>query len=162
MALVGEARFFLVYFIGGLVGNALYLLLASPMLSCCRCFRCNLRARRLIGSAGPTFKSDDIPHTDSNGPVDSALLSFSVVVFLPGIAWQAHAGGLITGLAAGYILSTRHAAAVPERQSNRAQTQSYLVTKVTPPFSADLRLVNLTSERIPNIAFPIIYFLGFV
>jgi membrane associated rhomboid family serine protease len=30
LTLVGEARFFLVYFIGGLIGNALFLLLAGP------------------------------------------------------------------------------------------------------------------------------------
>jgi membrane associated rhomboid family serine protease len=39
-------------------------------------------------------------------PVDlwiSILISFFVLIVVTGVAWQAHLGGLLTGLAAGYI-----------------------------------------------------------
>jgi len=32
-----------------------------------------------------------------------AIILFALISLSPGVAWQAHAGGLVTGLAAGYI-----------------------------------------------------------
>jgi len=102
LALVGEARFFLVYFIGGIVGNALFMLLAPGQLA--------------IGASGAIFALGGVlavlvPRLKVMlfpipVPVDlwiSILISFFVLIAFTGVAWQAHLGGLLTGLAAGYI-----------------------------------------------------------
>ena len=102
LALVGETRFFLVYFIGGIVGNALFMLLAPGHIA--------------IGASGAIFALGGVlavlvPRLKVMifpipVPVDlwiSILISFLVLIAFTGVAWQAHLGGLLTGLAAGYI-----------------------------------------------------------
>jgi membrane associated rhomboid family serine protease len=102
LALVGETRFFLVYFIGGIVGNALFMLLAPNTIA--------------VGASGAIFALGGVlavlvPRLKVMifpipVPVDlwiSILLSFLVLIFFTGVAWQAHLGGLLTGLTAGYI-----------------------------------------------------------
>jgi len=102
LALVGETRFFLVYFIGGLVGNALFMLLNHNGVA--------------VGASGALFALDGllvvlIPRAKViifpiPIPMDlwvACLLSFVVLSFLPNVAWEAHLGGLLTGLAAGYF-----------------------------------------------------------
>jgi membrane associated rhomboid family serine protease len=102
LALVGEARFFLVYFIGGIVGNALFMLLAPGQIA--------------VGASGAIFALGGVlavlvPRLKVMifpipVPVDlwiSILISFFVLIVVTGVAWQAHLGGLLTGLAAGYI-----------------------------------------------------------
>lgn len=102
LALVGEARFFLVYFIGGLVGNAFFLLTNHVDMA--------------IGASGAVFALGGllvvlVPRLKVMifpipVPMDIwiAIIIFAVLSLSPGVAWQAHAGGLLTGLAAGYIL----------------------------------------------------------
>ena len=102
LALVGETRFFLVYFIGGIVGNALFMLLAPGQIA--------------VGASGAIFALGGVlavlvPRLKVMifpipVPVDlwiSILISFLVLIVFTGVAWQAHLGGLLTGLAAGYI-----------------------------------------------------------
>ena len=102
LALVGEARFFLVYFIGGIVGNALFMLLAPGQIA--------------VGASGAIFALGGVlavlvPRLKVMifpipVPVDlwiSILISFFVLIVVTGVAWQAHLGGLLTGLVAGYI-----------------------------------------------------------
>jgi membrane associated rhomboid family serine protease len=102
LALVGETRFFLVYFIGGIVGNALFMLLAPGQIA--------------VGASGAIFALGGVlavlvPRLKVMifpipVPIDlwiSILISFFVLVVVTGVAWQAHLGGLLTGLAAGYI-----------------------------------------------------------
>jgi len=102
LALVGEARFFLVYFIGGIVGNALFMLLAPGQIA--------------VGASGAIFALGGVlavlvPRLKVMifpipVPVDlwiSILISFFVLIVVTGVAWQAHLGGLLTGLASGYI-----------------------------------------------------------
>ena len=102
LALVGEARFFLVYFIGGLVGNAFFLLTNHVDMA--------------IGASGAVFALGGllvvlVPRLKVMifpipVPMDIwiAIIIFAVLSLSPGVAWQAHAGGLVTGLTAGYIL----------------------------------------------------------
>lgn len=109
--IVGSGKFLLLYFIGGIVGNLLYLWLGSS-------------ASFAIGASGavyalagalvvmmPTMKVaiwGIIPM-----PLWVAILLFFVLWSIPGVfsdiagiskvAWQAHLGGLAAGLIAGYF-----------------------------------------------------------
>jgi membrane associated rhomboid family serine protease len=105
--LISPNKFLLVYFIGGIVGNLLFLSLniGQPVL--------------IIGASGAVYAVAGalvvmVPNMRINFwgivpmPLWVYVIIFLVLLSVPpfvdiGIAWQAHIGGLVTGLAAGYI-----------------------------------------------------------
>ena len=101
MALVGEVRFFLVYFIGGLIGNVFFLLINHT--------------GNAVGASGAIFALGGllvvlVPRLKVMIfpipiPLDLwiAIIIIALISLSPGVAWEAHLGGLLTGLAAGYI-----------------------------------------------------------
>jgi membrane associated rhomboid family serine protease len=104
---VGERSFLAVFFLGGLAGNALYVLLAPP----------NVIG---IGASGAVFAIGGalavlVPRVPVYiffipiaMPLWLAILIFFLLSFLfAGIAWQAHLGGVLLGLVAGFILRRR-------------------------------------------------------
>ncbi len=105
--LIGQGRFLFVYFGGGILGGILYLLLASPFSIA-------------IGASGAVFAlagalvvmRPKLPVLIFPIPVPIPLWlavigGFLILSFLPKIAWQAHLGGLILGLIAGYFFRKR-------------------------------------------------------
>ena len=103
--LVGDRRFLLVYFSGGIIGNILMLLLAgfAPYYVA-------------LGASGAVFAlagglvvmRPKLPVIIFPIPIPvplwvAVLGGFVILSFLPSVAWQAHLGGLIVGLIAGYI-----------------------------------------------------------
>ena len=102
IALVGEARFFLVYFIGGLIGNALFLLLAGPNSIAVGASGAVFALGGLLVVLVPRLKVMIFPVPV---PVDLwiAIIIVALISLSPGVAWQAHVGGLLTGIAAGYF-----------------------------------------------------------
>jgi membrane associated rhomboid family serine protease len=105
--LVGSRNFFIVYFLGGLLGNAVYLLL-GPLYSIA------------IGASGAIFAVAGaltvlrprltvfiIPIPVPIPLFVAVLGGFLLLSFMPGVAWQAHLGGLVLGLVAGYIFRRR-------------------------------------------------------
>jgi membrane associated rhomboid family serine protease len=102
----GEKSFLAVFFLGGLAGNLLFVLLADP-------FTTGIGASGAIFAIGgalavmvprvPVF----IFFIPVPVPLWVAILIFLLLSFLPGIAWQAHLGGLLLGLIAGLILKRR-------------------------------------------------------
>jgi membrane associated rhomboid family serine protease len=103
----GERSFLAVFFLGGLAGNALYILLAPP----------NVIG---IGASGAIFAIGGalaviVPRVPVYiffipipMPLWVAIIIFFLLSFLfSGIAWQAHLGGLLLGLAAGLIFRRR-------------------------------------------------------
>ena len=105
--LIGVKKFLLVYFAGGIVGNILFFLLPPSPLS------------TAIGASGAVFalagvlvvmmpKLRVLLYFIVPLPLWVVVLVFFVIwSFLPGIAWQAHLGGLVLGLVAGYIFRRR-------------------------------------------------------
>ena len=104
---VGERRFLGTFFIGGLAGNALYLLLAPS----------NIIG---IGASGAIFAIGGalavlLPRVPVYiffipiaVPLWVAIIIFLVLSFLfAGIAWQAHLGGVLAGVAAGFLFRRR-------------------------------------------------------
>ena len=102
IALVGEARFFIVYFLGGLIGNILFLFLADPNAIAVGASGAIFALGGVLVMLAPRLKVMIFPIPI---PMDLwiATIIFALISLSPGVAWQAHAGGLITGLAAGYI-----------------------------------------------------------
>jgi membrane associated rhomboid family serine protease len=105
--LIGQGRFLFVYFGGGILGGILYLLLASPFSIA-------------VGASGAVFAlagalvvmRPKLPVLIFPIPVPIPLWlavigGFLILSFLPYIAWQAHLGGLILGLIAGYFFKKR-------------------------------------------------------
>jgi membrane associated rhomboid family serine protease len=101
--IVGQNRFVAVYFIGGILGNALFILLGLHSGSL------------VIGASGAVYAIAGalvvmMPNLRvlmwffAPMPLWVVVLVFFVLwSFIPGVAWQAHLGGLATGLVAGYI-----------------------------------------------------------
>lgn len=104
--LVGNGKFLLVYFIGGIAGNAVYLLLGQDL-------------SLVIGASGAVYAIAGalvvmMPKLPVRlyflipVPLWLIVLVFYVFFsFIPGVAWQAHLGGLAVGLIAGYIFRKR-------------------------------------------------------
>jgi membrane associated rhomboid family serine protease len=99
----GERSFLAVFFLGGLAGNILFVLLANP-------FSTGVGASGAIFALGgalavmvprvPVF----IFFIPIPMPLWVAIIILVLISFLfSGIAWQAHIGGLLLGLAAGLI-----------------------------------------------------------
>ncbi|TES88230.1 MAG: rhomboid family intramembrane serine protease [Dehalococcoidia bacterium] len=105
--LVGRDKFLFVYFAGGIVGNLLFWALASPFAVA-------------VGASGAVFAlagglvmmRPKLPVIIFPIPIPMPLFvavlgGFVILSFLPSVAWQAHLGGLIVGLIAGYIFRKR-------------------------------------------------------
>jgi membrane associated rhomboid family serine protease len=102
----GERSFLAVFFLGGLAGNILFVLLANPLSTG-------------IGASGGIFALGGalavmVPRVPVfiipipvPVPLWVAIIIFFFLSFLPGIAWQAHVGGLLLGLVAGLIFKRR-------------------------------------------------------
>jgi uncharacterized protein len=103
---IGQNKFLIVYFVGGIVGNLLFILL-------------NLSAPvAVIGASGAVFavgaalavmmpKLQVRVYFVIPMPLWLVIVIFfglwSIPDFIPGVAWQAHVGGLVTGLVSGFI-----------------------------------------------------------
>lgn len=119
LRLVGEKRFLVVYFGGGVLGNLFFIgltllgqassigFLGSPYVT-------------TVGASGAIFALGGalavmIPQqTVIVFPIPipirlwiAVIGGFFLLFFLPGIAWQAHLGGLVFGLLAGYFFKRR-------------------------------------------------------
>lgn len=108
--LIGEKWFSIIFLVGGLMGS-FFCILFSTFL--------DTGWITVIGSSGAVFAIAGalvllapqmrvllffvIPM-----PLWVAIIGgFLIISFLPGVAWQAHLGGLLAGLAAGYYLRKR-------------------------------------------------------
>ena len=112
--LVGQRGFLVVYFLGGMMGNMLFILLAPP-------------DSIGIGASGAVFAvgtglavlrpklSVIVFPIPVPIPLWIALAGgFLIVSFFPNVAWQAHLGGVLFGLAGGFYF--RNAPSRPLRR----------------------------------------------
>lgn len=100
--LIGEKKFLIVYFIGGIVGNIFFIFPDPHAMG--------------VGASGAIFAiggalamiAPRIPVFIFFIPIPTplwvAIVIFLLISFVPGagIAWQAHLGGLLAGLGCGY------------------------------------------------------------
>jgi membrane associated rhomboid family serine protease len=106
LRLLGEKKFLLVYFLGGIIGNVFYLFLGPPLIPG-------------VGASGAIFALGGVLAIMAPKlpvfmffipvpiPLWIAIIVFLLISFFPGIAWQAHLGGLLVGVVAGYYFRRR-------------------------------------------------------
>lgn len=102
ISLIGERNFLIVYFLGGIVGNIFYSFILTPSLPA-------------VGASGAIFavagaltvmrpkETVFVFPIPVPIPLWVAVIGGFFILSSPGIAWQAHLGGLVFGLIAGYF-----------------------------------------------------------
>lgn len=104
--LVGNNKFLFVYLVGGILGNILYLLLAPPLSIAVGASGAVYAVAGVLAMMKPKLKV--FLYFFIPMPLWVVVLVFFVIwSFFPGVAWQAHLGGLALGLTAGYFFRKR-------------------------------------------------------
>ncbi len=107
---VGERSFLWVYFLGGLAGNALFMVLAHPASTGVGASGAIYAVGGTLAMMAPRLPVFVFPFPFPI-PLWVALIAFLALSFIiPGIAWQAHVGGLLLGLIAGYLFKRKRGA----------------------------------------------------
>ena len=102
-ALVGEARFLSIYFTGGIAGNLVFILFAPANSIAIGASGAVFAVGGALVMMKPKLRVTVFP-IPAPIPLWVALLGgFVIVSILPGIAWQAHLGGVVIGLIMGYL-----------------------------------------------------------
>ena len=104
--LVGEAKFLIVYFLGGILGSVFFILLGNPYAIAVGASGAVYAVGGALAIMRPRLKVFIFPIPL---PIDLwiAIILFMAVSFAPRIAWEAHLGGIVLGLIAGYIFRRR-------------------------------------------------------
>jgi membrane associated rhomboid family serine protease len=103
LKIIGTRKFFLVYFLGGIVGNIFFLLLASPGYSGIGASGAIFALGGTLAMLAPKVRVYIIPFPVPMPLWVAIMLNFLLVFVMANIAWQAHLGGLVFGLLAGYF-----------------------------------------------------------
>ena len=107
--LVGQNKFLLVYFIGGIVGNLLYVWLGADYSIAVGASGAVYAVAGALVVMAPNIRV--MLYFLIPLPLWVVVLVFFVIWsipgFIPDIAWQAHLGGLVVGLIAGYLFRRR-------------------------------------------------------
>ena len=105
--LIGERNFLVVYFLGGILGNILFILLGFPFSTVVGASGAVFALGGALTVMQPRLKVFIIPIPVPIPLWVAVIGGFLILSFLPLVAWQAHLGGLICGLIAGYIFRRR-------------------------------------------------------
>ncbi len=105
--LVGERRFLWIYLLGGITGNIFYVVLAQSNVPAVGASGAIFALGGVLTLMRPMVRVIVFP-IPAPIPLWIAVIGgFLLLSFIPGIAWQAHFGGLLSGLIAGYFLRRR-------------------------------------------------------
>jgi membrane associated rhomboid family serine protease len=106
--IVGENKFLIVYFGGGILGGIFYILLAFPLSIAVGASGAIFALGGALAVMRPKIQVMVFP-IPSPIPLWIAVIGgFIIFSFLSFIAWQAHLGGLVFGLVAGYFFKKRY------------------------------------------------------
>lgn len=101
--LVGETNFLITYFVGGILGNIFYLILGSPFSIAVGASGAVFALGGVLAMMRPKLKVFVFP-IPAPLPLWAAVIGgFLILSLFSQIAWQAHLGGLVYGLAIGYF-----------------------------------------------------------
>lgn len=104
--LIGEKNFLILYFIGGILGS-IFVILLAPIQSI------TIGASGAIFAVGGTLavlRPNQTVYLFFAIPMPlwiAVIGGFFILSLNPGISWEGHLGGLISGLIAGYLLKKR-------------------------------------------------------
>ncbi len=101
--LIGESKFLIVYFGGGILGNVLFILLALPLSVAVGASGAVFALGGVLTVMRPKLRVFIFPIPVPLPLWTAVIGGFIILSFMPYIAWQAHLGGLIVGLIAGYF-----------------------------------------------------------
>jgi membrane associated rhomboid family serine protease len=114
--MLGRSRFLAVYLVSALGGSVLYYLVASPVAPALGA------SGAIFGLFGAWFVLARRLRLDGRQIVGLIVINLVITFVIPGIAWQAHVGGLIAGVA----LTSAYAYA-PQRNRTLIQASATLV-----------------------------------
>ncbi|MBA7676273.1 hypothetical protein ES703_84514 [subsurface metagenome] len=101
--LVGSSKFLLVYFIGGILGGILYILLAPPLSIAIGASGAVFALGGALAVMRPKLRVLVFPVPVPMPLWVAVIGGFVIISFLPNVAWQAHLGGLAFGVIGGYF-----------------------------------------------------------
>jgi len=105
--LVGKRSLLLVYFLGGILGNVFYILLAAPFSIAIGASGAVFAAGGALAVMRPMLRVLVFPIPVPIPLWTAVIGGFVIISFFPQVAWQAHLGGLVCGLTAGYFFRRR-------------------------------------------------------
>ena len=105
--LIGDSKFLIVYFGGGILGNILYILLGEPLSIAVGASGAVFALGGALAMMRPKLKVIVFPIFVPLPLWIAVIGGFVILSFLPFIAWQAHLGGLIVGLIGGYVFKRK-------------------------------------------------------
>ena len=105
--LVGQRKFLLAYFGGGILGNILFILLAPPFSVAIGASGAIFALGGALAMMRPKLRVFVFPIPVPLPLWLAVIGGFIIISLFPHIAWQAHLGGLVFGLIAGYFFRRR-------------------------------------------------------
>lgn len=105
--MVGEARFLIVYFLGGIIGNFFFILLGPSNTLVIGASGAVFAVGGAFTMLAPKMKVFVFPIPVPLPLWVAVIGGFIILSFLPFVAWEAHLGGLLVGLAAGFFFKKR-------------------------------------------------------
>ena len=105
--LVGKGKFLTAYFCGGILGNLLFILLASPFSTVVGASGAIFALGGALAVMRPKLRVFAFPIPVPLPLWLAVIGGFFILLLFSNIAWQAHLGGLVFGLIAGYFFRKR-------------------------------------------------------
>jgi membrane associated rhomboid family serine protease len=105
--MVGEAKFLIVYFLGGIIGNFFFILLGPSNTLVIGASGAVFAVGGAFTMLAPKMKVFVFPIPVPLPLWVAVIGGFIILSFRPFVAWEAHLGGLLVGLAAGFFFKKR-------------------------------------------------------
>ena len=105
--LIGTRAFLTIYFFGGILGNIFFMLLGSPFAIVIGASGAVFALGGTLAVLTPKLRVFIIPIPVPVPLWVAVIGGFVIMSFFPSVAWQGHLGGLVFGLAAGFVLRYR-------------------------------------------------------
>lgn len=105
--LIGTRNFLIIYLLGGILGGVFFLLLAPPFITGIGASGAVFALGGALAILTPKLRVYIFPIPVPMPLWVAVIGGFFILSLIPGIAWQAHLGGLVFGLIAGYFFRRR-------------------------------------------------------